>query len=99
MEKGTRVRLSDSFKALLIGNCIQAHTGPFLDDDCLACSSRHVAEFGNSTGVVLGLTDFNNHKPGTSRFNLENIGPEVDVRWEPENLRYSYLPEHLTVVE
>jgi hypothetical protein len=30
---------------------------------------------------------------------LENIGPEVDVRWEPENLRYSYLPEHLTVVE
>ena len=46
--------------------------------------AAHVEEFGECVGLVEGLTDY-----GTSR------GPEVDVRWQPSNLRYGYLPEEL----
>lgn len=44
----------------------------------------HVQEFGNCVGIVQGPT-----QPGW---------PEVDVYWQPSNLRYSYLPKHLVVV-
>lgn len=59
-------------------------------------SSAHLDEFKDSEGVVLGLTNYNNkgekHDPA-------KVGPEFDVRWEPENLRYAYAPEHLEKVE
>ncbi len=51
-------------------------------------SCRHVREFGACIGVVQGLVDFGKQK-----------GPEVDVRWQPSNLRYGYLPEELEAVE
>lgn len=51
-------------------------------------SPNHVAEFENEVGIVECLTDF-----GTSK------GPEMDVRWQPNKLRYGYLPSELEVVD
>ena len=48
----------------------------------------HVDEFGDCIGIVEGPTDY-----GTSK------GPELDVRWQPSNLRYAYDPKYLKVVE
>jgi len=50
-------------------------------------SGAHVEEFGDCIGEVLGLTDYGTQK-----------GPEVDVRWAPDNLKYAYGVEHLRVV-
>lgn len=47
-------------------------------------SAEHVAEFGQSFGVVIG--------------HAEGDWPEVDVRWEPSGLRYAYLPGDLEAV-
>ena len=47
----------------------------------------HVEEFGDCVGVVEGPVDC-----ATSQ------GPEVDVRWQPSNLRYGYHPDSLDVV-
>lgn len=44
----------------------------------------HVNEFGDCVGTVEGPVDF-----GTQQ------GPEVDVRWQPSNLRYGYHPRQL----
>lgn len=48
-------------------------------------SAEHVAEFGQSVGVVIGQA--------------EGDWPEVDVRWEPHGLRYAYLPADLVEVD
>lgn len=48
----------------------------------------HVDEFGDCVGLVEGPTDY-----GTSK------GPELDVRWQPSNLRYAYDPKHLRTIE
>lgn len=50
-------------------------------------SSEHVDEFGDCVGIVQGLTDFNGQ-----------LGPEVDVKWQPSNLRYAYHPKHLIIL-
>lgn len=89
MEPGTRVRMSERLKAKLRGKCGVAgkHVGPFDPEDgkeCWGCSTPHVEEFGTCVGIVEGLADFGTQK-----------GPEVDVRWQPSNLRYAYLPEDL----
>lgn len=42
-------------------------------------NAAHVAEFGACVGEVVGPTDW-----GVTQ------GPEVDVRWLPSGLRYSY---------
>lgn len=66
----------------------------------LRISSRaHLKEFGKCVGTVQGLTDYNNCKPGEPGYDAEKLGPEVDVRWEPHNLRYAYDPALLEVVE
>jgi hypothetical protein len=49
--------------------------------------AEHIEEFGDCIGVVDGLLDY-----GTFQ------GPEVDVRWQPSNLRYGYNPDDLVVV-
>jgi hypothetical protein len=46
----------------------------------------HVEEFGKCIGIVEGPA-------------FEFHGPEVDVRWQPSNLRYAYDPENLLSVE
>lgn len=50
-------------------------------------SSDHVHEFGNCVGIVQGPVNY-----GTQ------VGPEVDVRWQPSNLRYAYHTDQLDVV-
>jgi hypothetical protein len=47
-------------------------------------SDAHIIEFGSCVGVVIGPTDY-----GTC------VGPEIDVRWLPSGLRYSYSSEDL----
>lgn len=47
-------------------------------------SGEHVEEFGERIGIVIGI--------------CETGGPELDVRWQPSNLRYAYLPENLEKV-
>lgn len=54
-------------------------------NDC----SEHVDEFGSCVGIVQGLASWGD---GSS-------GPEVDVRWQPSNLRYAYDPDLLEVVD
>ena len=48
-------------------------------------SHEHVEEFGDCEGVIIGLVDYGNGI----------FGPELDVRWQPSNLKYMYGPEHL----
>ncbi len=50
-------------------------------------NAEHVEEFGDCTDVVQGLTQY-----GASE------GPEVDVRWQPRGVWYSYHPDQLEVV-
>lgn len=52
----------------------------------LADSSAHVAEFGECVGIV-----------GDPMF-LNGEGPEIDVHWQPSNLRYGYDPDELVPV-
>lgn len=64
------------------------------DNGCRA----HVTEFGDCIGIVEGLTDYNNCKPGEPGYDIRKVGPEVDVRWQPSGLRYSYRPDLLKIV-
>jgi hypothetical protein len=88
--------MTEYLKYRLRGECGKSgkHLGPFDPEEdgreCRGCSSAHVDEFGESVGVVQGLTDYNNCKPGDPEYDLDKVGPEWDVRWEPDNLRYAY---------
>ncbi len=99
MTPGTRVRMKESLKAKLRGPCAVRHQAEVENGSCMYCSSGHLAEFGDCVGVVQGPVDYNNCKPGEPGYDLAKIGPEVDVRWEPTNLRYAYASEDLEVVE
>ena len=48
-------------------------------------SRAHLEEFGEAIGVV----------DGPVAWSSETIGPELDVRWLPDRLRYAYQPEDL----
>jgi hypothetical protein len=50
-------------------------------------NGAHIDEFGDYVGIVQGLTDYGSKH-----------GPEVDVRWQPSNLRYAYHPKYLVEV-
>lgn len=85
--------MSEGLKAKLRGKCGLAdkHLGPFdpgatalSSEDCWGCSSAHCNEFEDSIGVVEGP--------------VQEGSPEVNVRWEPDNLRYGYHPDDLDVV-
>lgn len=45
---------------------------------------EHVDEFGDCQGFLLEYVQY----PG-------QIGPEVEVYWQPSNLHYGYMPEDL----
>lgn len=51
-------------------------------------SADHVREFGHCYGRIEGPVDYGGGK----------LGPEVNVRWIPSNLRYAYDPELLRLV-
>lgn len=70
-EKGTKVRMTEGHKNVLLRNG----------------NRYHVQEFGHCVGVVDGPTDYGSQQ-----------GPEVDVYWQPSDLRYAYLPENLEIV-
>jgi len=95
--KGDRVRMSEALKKQLRGKCGEAgqHIGPFDTpaEDCWGCSTGHVEEFGDCIGVVDGLVDYN--YDSRSAHDPERVGPELDVRWQPSNLRYAYHPNQL----
>ena len=98
MNSGDRVRMSEQLKAKLRGECSPGrHVGDTSDlrESCMVCSTEHVLEFGGCVGVVLGPTDYNNSKPGEPGYDFAKVGPEVDVRWLPSNLRYAYNPADL----
>jgi hypothetical protein len=59
-------------------------------------SKNHALEFKNSVGVVVGATNYND--PNSSIIDKSKFGPEVDVKWLPSMLRYSYLPGELREV-
>ncbi len=48
----------------------------------------HVKEFGNCTGICTGKTTYHG-----------KTFEEVDVRWKPSGLRYSYFPKDLERVK
>lgn len=88
MKPGTRVRMTEELKKRLRGRCGElGHHVDEVDDAesdgtyCFACSSAHVDEFGDCEGVVEDLVQPN--------------CPEVNVRWQPSNLRYGYDPKYL----
>lgn len=72
MKPGTKIKMTQTYKDGLSKNG----------------SQKHVKEFGECIGIVIGLTDYGSQK-----------GPEVDVRWQPSDLRYAYLPEELERVK
>jgi hypothetical protein len=98
---GDRVRLTEDFKKRMRGKCGEAgeHLGPWdpegEDEQCWGCSSEHVEEFDQSVGVIEGLADYNNCKPGEPGYDPAKVGPEWTVRWEPDNLRYHYADSDL----
>jgi len=49
--------------------------------------AEHTEEFFDCIGIVEGPVDYG-----------ETKGPEVDVRWQPSNLRYGYHPDQLVFV-
>ncbi len=50
-------------------------------------SAEHVKEFRSCHGQVIGFTDY-----------INRLGPELDVRWAPSNLRYVYPSAYLIKV-
>jgi len=48
--------------------------------------NHHIEEFGDCVGIVQG-----------PMFLPPSTAPEVDVRWQPSNLRYGYHPDELGV--
>lgn len=93
--------MSEALKAELRGPCaggkhVDGPTPP-IDGRCTNCSTAHVEEFGDCVGVVQGPTDFNNVPRTDPAWDPEKVGPEVDVRWQPSNLRYAYDPDDLVL--
>ncbi len=100
LKKGDRVRMTEALRARMRGRCLPGkHVDPNgteqPDDGCLYCSTDHIEEFSKCVGVVDGLVDYNNCKPDDPAYDPSKLGPEVDVRWQPSNLRYGYDPEDL----
>ena len=58
-----------------------------IKNDC----KEHVDEFGDCIGIVEGFVNYNNDGENDP----EKIGPELNVRWQPSNLRYGYDVENL----
>jgi hypothetical protein len=87
LKSGDRVRMTEALKVAFRKNCLNGiHQGPMgiHDGQCWDCSGDHVDEFGDCVGVVEDLVDFGCE-----------LGPEVNVRWEPSGLRYGYLLDEL----
>lgn len=108
MIPGTRVRMTEAFKAKMRGACLPGkhvfdpgdpgYDPEMPDEGCVKCSTDHVEEFGECVGVVDGPVDYNSCEPGHPDYDESKVGPEVDVRWKPSNLRYGYHADDLEVI-
>lgn len=102
MKSGDRVRMSEALKAKLRGRCLGGihvdEPNPPFDGRCVNCSTEHLEEFGECIGIVQGPLDYNNVPPGHPDYEPDKVGPEVDVRWQPSNLRYGYHPDDLELI-
>lgn len=94
--------MSEALKASLRRRCVGGkHVDePFPPSDgyCFNCSRDHVEEFGDCVGIVQGPVDYNNVPPDHPEYDPRSVGPEVDVRWQPSNLRYGYHPDELELI-
>lgn len=86
--------MSEALKQRLRRDCAGGkHVAPFDDGDCWGCSSAHVEEFGGGcVGVLDCPTKYD------TGFGGVNCGPEWDVRWFPEMMRFAYALEDLELV-
>lgn len=103
---GKRVRMTEAFKKQMCGNCSPKHHEDLLDPDpelpddgCIKCSTDHIEEFGGCEGIVIGMMDYNNCASTDPEYDIAKIGPEIEVRWQPSNLRYAYHPTQLSLVK
>ncbi len=84
---GDSVKMSEYGKIKFRGKCDQLgyHTDPDYPrlHECLNCSSEHVEEFEYSIGTIIEINNYG----------------DLEVRWHPDNLRYSYLAEYLQKVD
>ena len=94
--------MTEGLKVRMRGPCGKAgkHVKPQLDPDdvCIHCSSDHIDEFENSIGIVVGQIDLNIVPPEHPDYDVGKLWPEWDVRWQPYNLKYGYLPEDLEII-
>jgi hypothetical protein len=94
------VRMSPSCKVRMLGKCLPGnHEDGFSIEDCINCSMGHIDEFGDCVGLIEGFVDFNDVDREHPDWLPNRVGPEVNVRWQPSNLRYAYHPEDLDWVE
>ena len=99
--------MTDACKLAYCGPCglRGPHVGPIEpggpdnpEGDCHGCSRAHVREFGHCVGIVIGPIDWNNVPPDHPAYDPSKVGPDIDVMWQPSNLRYGYDPDHLLKV-
>jgi len=91
MVPGTKVRMTAAGKTMLQANSDRVQR---YRDDADHETLSNVEEFGDCIGIIAGPTDYTG-----SECQIKQLGPEVDVRWQPSNLRYAYLPEHLEIIQ
>jgi hypothetical protein len=82
LNPGDRVMMTEELKRIFRGNG----------------SEEHVREFGRCKGIVIGPQDYNNCSPEDPEYDPEKVGPEIQVRWQPSGLLYSYDSKHLKKV-
>lgn len=80
------VRLTSSFKKKMLSPSRRAMATQAFKL-VIQGNKEHLEEFGDSVGVVMGFTRY----PGQQ-------GPEVDVCWKPDGLRYAYPMRALEIV-
>jgi hypothetical protein len=85
MKIGARVRMTRKFRRALRGQGYRKPRWMYYG------ARKHVREFGRCEGIVEGLVEWSMNPEVAP-------GPEVNVRWQPSNLRYMYLPEDLEVI-
>lgn len=83
---GDHVKITEYGKTMFRGEC--GKLGYHIDPDyprfynCMKCSSAHADEFEHCIGTIIEINEYE----------------DIDVRWLPDNLRYSYRPEYLQKV-
>lgn len=96
LQPGDRVRMTEAYKARMREPCTTHVPGTEATDGCWRCHPpTHLDELGDCVGIVLGPVDHDNVPSTDPTWNPRAVGPEVDVRWQPSNLRYAYDPTEL----